>query len=94
MKKILLIAAVAGLTMASCKKDRTCTCTSTPVSQTTNGVAATNLGTASTSVTKITSVTKKGAACNSGEETSTSTNTYGGTVYTTISVNKMDCTLS
>jgi hypothetical protein len=34
MKKILLIAAVAGLAMASCKKDRTCTCTytSTPAS--------------------------------------------------------------
>ncbi len=27
MKKILLIAAVAGLAMASCKKDRTCECT-------------------------------------------------------------------
>ena len=26
MKKILLIAAVAGLSMASCKKDLTCTC--------------------------------------------------------------------
>lgn len=29
MKKILLIAAVAGLAMASCKKDYTCECTST-----------------------------------------------------------------
>ncbi|MEI8136102.1 MAG: hypothetical protein WCH21_02140 [Bacteroidota bacterium] len=29
MKKILLIAAVAGLAMVSCKKDRTCTCTTT-----------------------------------------------------------------
>ena len=28
MKKVLLIAAVAGLAMASCKKDRTCTCVS------------------------------------------------------------------
>jgi len=27
MKKTLLIAAVAGLAMASCKKDYTCTCT-------------------------------------------------------------------
>ena len=33
MKKTLLIIAVAGLAMASCKKDRTCTCvtTNTPV---------------------------------------------------------------
>ncbi|MBI2720569.1 MAG: hypothetical protein HYX39_00185 [Bacteroidetes bacterium] len=29
MKKILLIAAVAGLSMVSCKKDRVCTCTET-----------------------------------------------------------------
>lgn len=28
MKKVLLIAAVAGLAMASCKKDHTCECTS------------------------------------------------------------------
>ena len=27
MKKVLLIAAVAGLSMVSCKKDYTCTCT-------------------------------------------------------------------
>lgn len=32
MKKILLIAAVAGLSMVSCKKDRVCTCTETPTS--------------------------------------------------------------
>ncbi|MBI2720568.1 MAG: hypothetical protein HYX39_00180 [Bacteroidetes bacterium] len=29
MKKILLVAAVAGLTMVSCKKDRVCSCTTT-----------------------------------------------------------------
>jgi hypothetical protein len=29
MKKILLVAAVAGLSMVSCKKDYTCTCTVT-----------------------------------------------------------------
>lgn len=27
MKKTLLIVAIAGLAMASCRKDRTCTCT-------------------------------------------------------------------
>jgi hypothetical protein len=29
MKKVLLIAAVAGLAMASCRKDRTCECKTT-----------------------------------------------------------------
>ncbi len=32
MKKTLLIIAIAGLTFAACKKDRTCTCTYTEVS--------------------------------------------------------------
>ena len=35
MKKVLLIAAVAGLSMVSCKKDYTCTCTVTDNGQTT-----------------------------------------------------------
>ena len=34
MKKVLLIAAVAGLSMVSCKKDYTCTCTVTYNGQT------------------------------------------------------------
>ncbi len=29
MKKIILVAAVAGLFVASCRKDRTCTCVTT-----------------------------------------------------------------
>ena len=35
MKKItLIVLAVAGVSLASCKKDRTCTCTTTPTSGT------------------------------------------------------------
>jgi len=34
MKKILVIAAVAGLAAVSCKKDRTCECNVTPTSGT------------------------------------------------------------
>jgi hypothetical protein len=38
MKKItLIVLAVAGVALASCKKDRVCTCTTTP----TSGVAST-----------------------------------------------------
>ena len=91
MKKITLLAVVAlAVTFTACKKDRTCTCTWTPVSSTTNGVAATNLGTGGTWVFKMTDV-KKGAAtsqCATGENTNTSSYTTGGTVYTTVSVNK------
>ena len=38
MKKILLVAAVAGLSLVSCKKDYTCECTTTSTSYN-NGVA-------------------------------------------------------
>jgi hypothetical protein len=34
MKKMTMIAAIAALAFASCKKDRTCTCTTTPTSGT------------------------------------------------------------
>lgn len=91
MKKITLLAVAAlAISFASCKKDRTCTCTVTPVSSTTNGVASTNLGSASTDVMVFTKVTKKGAACNSGE----STDTYVNGASTTVTVKKSDCKLS
>jgi len=38
MKKVVLVAAVAMLSLASCKKDHTCVCT---VSTTTNGTTTT-----------------------------------------------------
>lgn len=93
MKKIVFTAAIAVLALTSCKKDRTCTCTSTPVSNTTNGVAATNLGTPTTEVTKYTKVSKKGVDCSSGEETMTTTGSFGGISYTNVSVDKVECTL-
>ncbi len=34
MKKMILIAAIACVTFTACKKDRTCTCTNSTVSQT------------------------------------------------------------
>ena len=80
MKKILLIAAVAGLAAVSCSKDRTCTCTNTPVTYTANGVTQ-PIGSPSTTTTKLTKVSKTSADCNSGEETTT---WVSGTVtYTT-----------
>jgi hypothetical protein len=55
MKKILLVAAVAALTLPSCKKDYTCTCTYTPSG-----------GTAATYTYEMKDVKKKDAkdACN------------------------------
>jgi len=94
MKKITILAvAVLAISFASCKKDRTCTCTVTPVSSTENGVTQ-PIGSAYTETTKITKTTKKGAACNSGEETRTSSYSSGSTTVNTVDVSKRDCKLS
>ena len=94
MKNILLIAAVASLTLASCKKDRTCTCVVTPVSSTDNGVTQPLLISSYSVTNKLTKVTKKGAHCRSGESTQTRTSTSGGTTHTYVDVSKVDCKLS
>lgn len=72
MKKVLLVAAVAGLSMVSCKKDYTCECTVT-----TAGVSAT----ASSTIND----TKKNAtdACEAGN---TSTTVMGITSSTKCSI--------
>lgn len=88
-----MIVAVAGLTMVSCKKERTCTCNVTYVSSTTNGVANTLPTGTMTYVKKSDKVSKGGAHCNSGEETNTSSYTMGGTTYTDVDVMKFDCSL-
>ena len=83
MKKILFISMIALVSFASCKKDRTCTCTD---SSTEPGYVST------TSITTYTEA-KKGdarAACLSGTSTSTSTYVGGSTTTTTVAT----CSLS
>jgi len=77
MKKTLLIVAIAGLAMASCKKDRTCTCTITP-----------SAGTVTTETTKFYSAKKSEARlfCLGSQETTTD-----GT--TTVTGSNKTCTL-
>lgn len=88
-----MIAAIASLAMASCKKDRTCTCTITDVSSTVNGVTQTITPGTHTTETKFTKVTKKGAACSSGTQTQTSSFVSNNVTYTQVDVTKSDCTL-
>ncbi|MCW3076657.1 MAG: hypothetical protein JWO32_1266 [Bacteroidetes bacterium] len=68
MKKILLVAAVAGLTMVSCKKDRTCTCTNSSSAG----------GTATVSTTTLVKVSKAQGKANCIKTTSTN----NGVTYT------------
>lgn len=89
MKKVLLVAAIAGMAFASCKKDRTCTCSITQVSSTYDGVSQTISPTPFTQEQKMTKVSKNGAHCNSGTQTDTQTSNG----HTTVDVYKADCTL-
>jgi len=83
MKKVLLIAAVAGLSLVSCKKDYTCDCTTTSTVYM-NGTATT--GTPTNTSTDLGKMKKDDAVakCNEGdaEATSGDTNFGGKTVQT------------
>ena len=66
MKKILLVAAVAGLSMVSCKKDYTCECTIT--------TTVTGLPTTTQTTSGATGKMKKAEAedkCNTGDSETT-----------------------
>ena len=69
MKKIILFStAIIALGLVSCKKDYTCTCTST--------------GSATASITKLVGVSKKAAQANCVSSTLTGTGSSAGFVYT------------
>jgi len=71
MKKALLIAAVAGLAMVSCKKDYTCECTSTST------VPGSTSSTSKRTLVEVSKATAKSQCLKtSWDETS------GGTTYT------------
>lgn len=72
MKKVLLVAAVAGLAMVSCKKDYVCECTTT---STIPGY------TTSTSKSTVVEVSKGRAKA--GCATTSSESTFGGSTYVT-----------
>lgn len=81
MKKVLLLVAVAGLSLVSCKKDYTCECT-------TSSDAA---GYASTTASGSTGKMKKADAeskCNEGDRSYTLPNGNGGT-----DTYKIDCNI-
>jgi hypothetical protein len=82
MKKVLLVAAVAGLAMASCKKDYDCECVTTSTfSGYTGGTT-----TAKTGKMKKSDAESK---CNEGDASSTGINPMDGSSYTI----KQECTL-
>jgi|GEM_PF-2045430 len=101
MKKIILLAAIAGIAFVSCKKDRTCECTNSIISKTSTQPGYTYTPQpASTTTTKYTKIKKKNVyaqLCVSQEETYS----YNQTVYTgsttanyvVTEVSKNDCEL-
>lgn len=82
-----------AMTFTACKKDRTCTCTTTEVSSTVNGVSQPVSTTVNKEETKYSKTKKKAVDCNSGEETMSYSYTMSGTVYNIVDVNKVDCSL-
>ena len=74
MKKILLVAAVAGLSMVSCKRDYTCECKTT----------STFSGYTGTTTSGSTGKMKKAdaeASCNKGDATATGIDPLTGNTY-------------
>ena len=96
MKKItVIIAAIISVSMISCKKSRTCFCSTYITSSTgvNNGVAYIDNGpfTTSETTTVMTKVTKKTAQknCVSGESTKVDTDQNNGNTKTVVTKN--DC---
>ncbi len=102
MKKITLFAvAVVALSFASCKKDRTCACTETQISETSTEPGYTVIldkpTTSNTTYTKIKKNNVLATTCVSSETTQTRNDTYqsGTTTLPSVvtTVTKNDCEL-
>ena len=70
MKKILIIAAVAGFVMASCKKDYTCECSHS------NTVPASTVTTSKTMYYAVSGKTAKAKCIKSSYDVTVGSNTY------------------
>ena len=93
MKKSVVIIFLGITVLSACKKDRTCSCTNTHVSQTINGVGQTITDQPEKTVTKVSKAKKGEVDCTSGDETITFSATFGGSPYTIVDVTKHECTL-
>lgn len=101
MKKMTLLAFLAlGLSLTSCKKDRTCNCTVAITDTTTendNGTVTVNSSAyTATYIYKMKEISKTGAngACPSGKTTTKSTeNVGGGITYTYETIEDATCTV-
>ena len=91
MRVLIVLIIVTNAVLSSCKKDRTCTCKYTPVSETRNGVSIPNTSEPYSLVYKYDKVTKSSAACNNREKTTT---TYINTnKVKRVVVEKVECKL-
>ena len=97
MKKTLIFASLLGLAFVSCRKERTCECTFTPISQTsTQPNYSIVLGSPSTTSTKYEKVNRRSDAvknCKSYERTQVSSYVVGsGTNAATYEMTRVDKT--
>jgi hypothetical protein len=82
MKKVLLIAAVAVVSFASCKKDRTCTCTTTTTTTTAGGGSTTSNTTTDTNIITATKARKGDVKKMCIDSKTTQTDVIGSYTYT------------
>ncbi|MGZ3862984.1 MAG: hypothetical protein ACXVPN_05295 [Bacteroidia bacterium] len=98
MKKIALFSfAFAALSLASCKKPRTCTCNGTVTDVTTGGGSSTTNSDSESYVTVLAKASKRVAKsnpeCMSRTEKFSETYTAGGTTYTVEHTEDFTCTV-
>ncbi|MES2679910.1 MAG: hypothetical protein V4635_08505 [Bacteroidota bacterium] len=95
MKKILLISGLTILLMASCKKERTCSCTTTTISSmiVVGGQTFTQSSEPTKTVIKYDKARKGAVDCKSSEDTSTGSGSFSGFPYSAVVVTKTDCSL-
>lgn len=95
MKKITLLAvAFVAITFASCKKDRTCSCTQTSTTVTTGYGAGTDVNSgAYTVVVQKGSKTAGKVNCLSTKTTDTNSGGSGSFAYTDVTTTETTCTL-
>jgi hypothetical protein len=97
MKKIIFLAFVAlSVTMASCRKDYTCTCDDTTTEVRTQNGNVTTTASTSKSNLEVTGLKRKNKTfidCNDKTTTSSSSGGSGTFAYTTVSTTESKCEL-
>ena len=93
MRKLIFASLLMSFAGVSCKKERSCTCTTTTVSSTVNGSPLAGSNVSQTTTTKYERARKNSIVCNSSEDVYDESVPIFGVNYTYHTVTKTECTL-